>query len=64
MGSINDLSRFVVLVSLAGVRYLLIAEGENFDDQVIALGALALGILAVVLIAYRFRDDFEREDES
>lgn len=62
MGAFNDLSRFVVLLSLAGVSYLLVAEGQNIDDQWVAIGTLALGMLAVVLIAYRFREDYERED--
>lgn len=64
MSAFNDLSRFVVLVSLAGVSYLLIAEDGEFGDQWVAVGALALGIVAVVLIAYRFREDFEREDDA
>jgi|GEM_PF-2587958 len=64
MGALNDLSRFVVLLSFAGVSYLLIAQGQHLDDQVIAVGALALGMLAVVLIAYRFREDYEREGEE
>lgn len=64
MGALDDLSRFVVLLSLAGVSYLLVAQGQNFDDQLIAIGTLALGMLAVVLIAYRFREDYEYEDDA
>lgn len=64
MSALSDLSRFVVLLSLAGVTYLLIAEGENFDDQIVAISAFALGVVAVVFIAYRFREDYESEDED
>lgn len=64
MGGVRDTSRFVVVLSLAGVSYLLIAEGENFDDRLIAAGTFALGVLAVVLIAYRFREDFQSEAEA
>ncbi|GAB3681371.1 hypothetical protein GCM10028857_05510 [Salinarchaeum chitinilyticum] len=64
MSALNDLSRFVVLFSLAGLSYLLIAEGGSFDDQWIAIGALVFGMLAVVLIAYRFREDYQREDDA
>ena len=64
MGSLSDSSRFLFLLSFAGVGYLLIAEGDSFDDTAIAIAAFGLGILAIVLIAYRFQEDFAREDEQ
>ena len=64
MGALSDSSRFLFLLSLAGVGYLLVAEGANFDDRLIAVSAFALGILAVLLIAHRFREDFAHEDDQ
>ncbi|AGN02714.1 hypothetical protein L593_13875 [Salinarchaeum sp. Harcht-Bsk1] len=64
MGALRDSSRFLFLLSLAGASYLLIAEGYSFDDRVVAVVTFGLGIFAVVLIAYRFREDFAYEDEQ
>jgi hypothetical protein len=61
MSAISDLSRFVVLLSFAGIGYLLLAGEDSVGEQGVAIGTLAVGILAVVLIAYRFREDYERE---
>jgi hypothetical protein len=63
MTALHDLTDFVVILGLTGAGYLLLAEGTDVDDQLVPIGAFALGIVAVVLIAYRFREDFESEDD-
>jgi hypothetical protein len=63
MSALHDLVDFVVILGVTGAGYLVLAEGTDVDDQWLEIGVFALGIVTVVLIAYRFRDDFENEDD-
>jgi hypothetical protein len=63
MTALHDLTDFVVILGLTGAGYLLLAEGTDVDDQLLSIVAFTVGILAIVVIAYRFREDFVGEDE-
>ena len=63
MGVLSDTSRFLELSLLLAFGYVAYGYYAGHDVDVLAIALFLAGCLAIVLVAYRFADDFSRESE-
>ena len=63
MGALSDTSRFLELSLLGAFAYVAYGYYAGHDLDVLAIALFLAGCLAVVLVAFRFADDFAREEE-